>query len=86
MAAPKRVPLPPAFTYTDAGTIFGRGVVLLLPQKHRTRFFWTPAQGRPIDYLKVEAAVVANAVFRPRLQRLAYHKEISFVANSVSLA
>ena len=40
----------------------------------------------PIDYLKVEAAVVADGVFGPMLQQLRYHEEISFVDNNVSLA
>ena len=52
---------------------------------HR-QVFWTPARGQPIDILEVEAAVVADAVFRPKLQQLAYHQEISFVDNNVSLA
>ena len=73
-------------TYTDASTDFGLGGVLLLPQERCAYFFRTLARGRPIDYLEVEAVVVADAVFGPRLQWLGYPEEISFVDNNVSLA
>ena len=84
--APKRGPLPSALTYTDASTDFGNGGVLLLPLERRAYFFRTPARGRSINYLKVEAAVVAEGVFGPRLKRLGYHEQISFLDKNVSLA
>ena len=85
-AAPKRGPLPPALTYTDASMDYGLGGFLLLPQDRHSFFFRTPARGQPIDFLGVEAAVVADAVFGPKLQQLGYHEGISFVDNKVSLA
>ena len=85
-AAPLPGPLPPAITYTDTRTDFGLGGVLLLPQERSAFFFRTRAHGNPINYLEVEAAVVADAVFRPRLQRLGYREEISFLDHNVSLA
>ena len=45
-----------------------------------------PSGARPIDFLEVEAAVVADAVFGPMLQQAGYHEEVSFVDNNVSLA
>ena len=85
-AAPRRGPLPLALTYTDASTDYGLRGVLLLPQDRRAFFFWTLARGQPINFLQVEAAVVADAVFGPKLQQLGYHEEMSFVDNNVSLA
>ena len=46
----------------------------------------SPSGARPIDFLEVEAAVVADAVFGPMLQHAGYHEEVSFVDNNVSLA
>ena len=82
----KRGPLAPALAYTDASTDYGLGGVLLFPEKNNACFFRTPATGRPIDYLEFEAAVVADAVFGPMVQRLGYHEEISCVDKNMSLA
>ena len=86
LASPPRGLLPPAVTYTDASTDYGLGGVLLLPVEKEAFFFRTPAAGQPIDFLEVEAAVVADALFGPMQHQRRYHEEISFVDNNVSLA
>ena len=78
--------MPPALTYTDASTDYDLGGLLLLPVEKEAFFFRTPACGQEIDFLEVEAAVVADALFGPMQQQRGYHEEISFVDNNVSLA
>ena len=77
----------PAVTYSDAGTDFGLGGVLLLPASHEAFWFRTRVPpGDPIDRLEVEAAAVVDGLFGPLLTDRGYTEEVSFVDNNVSCA
>ena len=63
---------PPGFDVHGRHHRLRPGGVLLLPPECRAYFFRRPARGGPKDYPEFEAAVVADAMFGPRLQQLGY--------------